>query len=79
MKTQINCVGIIRESRVDDSRTPLAPINIEKLKKKYSNIEFVVQSSKNRAYHDNEYVKCGAIIKRIGISEIKHLKLIFFL
>ena len=33
MNTQINCVGIIRETRVDDSRAPLAPIHIEKLKK----------------------------------------------
>jgi len=78
MNTQISCVGIIREARIDDSRTPLAPIHIEKLKQKYSNIEFFVQPSKNRAYHDNEYEKSGAIINEdlskcdiiFGVKEI---------
>ena len=78
MKTQISCVGIIREARIDDSRTPLAPIHIEKLKQKYSNIEFFVQPSENRAYHDNEYEKSGALINEdlskcdiiFGVKEI---------
>ena len=84
MNTQINCVGIIRETRVDDSRTPLAPIHIEKLRKKYSNIKFIVQSSKNRAYDDNEYLKSGAIINEdlskcdiiFGVKEIEPESLI---
>ena len=78
MNAQISCVGIIREARIDDSRAPLAPIHIEKIKKKYSNIEFYIQSSKNRAYHDNEYEKSGAIINEdlskcdiiFGVKEI---------
>ena len=78
MNTQISCVGIIRETRIDDSRSPLAPINIENLKKKYSNIEFFVQPSKNRAYQDSEYEKSGAVINEdlskcdiiFGVKEI---------
>ena len=39
----MNCLGIIRESRVDDFRTPLAPKNIEQIKKKYPKIKVIVQ------------------------------------
>ena len=84
MNTQINCVGILRETRIDDSRTPLTPIHIEKLKKKYSNINFVVQPSKNRAYQDNEYNNTGAIISEdlskcdiiFGVKEIDPINII---
>jgi len=34
MNTKVNCVGIIRESRIDDTRTPLVPLHIEQIKKK---------------------------------------------
>ena len=58
----INCVGLIKETRTDESRTPLAPIHIKILKKKYPHIDFIVQPSEIRAFDDKEYENCGAKI-----------------
>ena len=73
MKSQVNCVGIIRETRIDDARTPLTPIHISQLKKKYSKIKFIVQPSKNRSYKDEEYKNHGAIIN----EDLKECDIIF--
>ena len=62
MIPQINCVGLIKETRTDESRTPLAPIHIKILKKKYPHIDFIVQPSEIRAFDDKEYENCGAKI-----------------
>ena len=62
MIPQINCVGLIKETRTDESRTPLTPIHIKILKKKYPHIDFIVQSSEIRAFDDKEYENCGAKI-----------------
>ena len=79
MNANINCVGIIKESRIDDFRTPLAPIHIKQLKGKYPNIKFIVQPSNLRSYDNNEYEKCGARISEdlsqcdiiFGVKEIE--------
>ena len=79
MNTKINCVGIIRETRIDDSRSPLAPLHVEKIKKKYPNIKVIVQPSELRAYKDDEYKKYGGIISEdlsecdviLGVKEIE--------
>ena len=57
MSTQIRCIGIIKETRTDESRTPLSPIHIQQLKKKYPDIKFIVQPSSIRSYDDKEYEK----------------------
>ena len=78
MNTKINCVGIIRETRIDDTRTPLTPKNIIEIKKKFSNIKLIVQPSKFRSYTDKEFKEVGAIISNdlsecdiiFGVKEI---------
>ena len=71
-------IGIIRESRKDDNRTPLIPIHIKKITNEYPNIEIIVQPSKHRCFKDEEYKKQGAILSEdlsecdliLGIKEI---------
>ena len=71
-------IGIIRESRSDDKRTPLTPSHIKKLLNKYSSLKIIVQPSKRRCHHDQEYLEQGAIINEdlnecdiiLGVKEI---------
>ena len=71
-------LGVIRESRADESRTPLTPKHIKKLKELFANIKIFVQPSEKRCFNDNEYKKAGAIIKEdltssdliLGIKEV---------
>ena len=71
-------LGIIRETRLDETRTPLTPVHIKKLKKTYENIVIFVQPSKSRCFNDNEYKNAGAIIQEnlsecnliLGVKEI---------
>ena len=55
-------IGIIRESRKDDNRTPLVPIHINKIINEYHNIQVIIQPSEHRCFKDEEYKKQGAII-----------------
>ena len=52
MNHKINAIGIIKETRNDESRAPLAPLHIKQLKKKYNNIKFIIQPSKIRSFKD---------------------------
>ena len=78
MNTKISCVGIIKETRIDESRSPIAPIHIRKIKKKYPNIQLIVQPSNIRAFKDEEYKNNGALISNdlsscdiiFGVKEI---------
>ncbi len=78
MNSSFKCFGIIRESREDDSRTPLTPINVKQLKEKFSDLKIIVQPSKIRSFKDIEYEKSGAIISEdlgkcdiiFGVKEI---------
>ena len=71
-------LGVIRESRADESRTPLTPKHIKELKKKITGIKIFVQPSEKRCFNDKEYQKAGAIIKEdlassdliLGIKEV---------
>ena len=75
----MNNIGIIREFRTDDKRTPLVPKHINELLKKYNNINILVQPSKHRCFSDKEYKDEGAIISEnlsdceliLGVKEIK--------
>ena len=71
-------LSVIRESRVDESRTPLIPRHIEELKKLFPNIKIIVQPSTKRCFNDKEYFNAGAIINEdisssnliLGVKEI---------
>ncbi len=62
MSNPIKTIGVIKESRSDENRTPLVPEHIEMLKSKYSNLNIIVQPSKNRCFSDDEYKNKGAEI-----------------
>ncbi len=78
MSKPIEAIGIIKESRHDENRTPLVPQHIEKLKLKYPNLDIVVQPSENRCFTDDEYKSKGAEINEdlsncsiiFGVKEI---------
>lgn len=71
-------LSIIRESRKDETRTPLAPKHIKELKKLFPGINITIQSSNNRCFRDEEFSKNGAIINEdisfsdliLGVKEI---------
>ena len=71
-------LGIIRESRVDESRTPLVPKHIKELKEKIPNIKIIIQPSTNRCFEDKKYYESGAIISEdlndcdliLGVKEV---------
>ena len=75
----MNKIAIIRESRTDDSRTPLIPTHIKELSSKFPDISITVQPSKHRCFSDQEYEKQGAIISEdlsdcdliLGVKEIE--------
>ena len=75
----MNKIAIIRESRTDDSRTPLVPKHIKKLSSKFPDISIIVQPSKHRCFSDKEYEEQGAIINEdlstcdliLGVKEIE--------
>ena len=71
MKNKIITLAIIREARIDESRTPLSPTQISNLLNKYSNLKIIVQPSKKRCFKDEEYLKAGAQINDdLGLAEI---------
>ena len=55
-------IGIIRETRPDESRAPLVPIHIKKVLYDYPKLKIIVQPSSNRCHSDQEYEEQGAII-----------------
>ena len=75
----MNKIGIIKESRVDDKRTPLAPKNIKELLTRFPDLSITVQPSKHRCFLDQEYKDFGAIISDdlstsdliLGVKEIE--------
>ena len=78
MDNQLTNIGIVRESRNDENRTPLVPEHIKKYKESNSNINFIIQPSNNRCFSDEEYELCGAKINEnlnecsiiFGVKEI---------
>ena len=73
-----NTIGIVRETRDDENRTPIVPEHVELIKKKYPNLKIIVQPSANRCFKDDEYKNCGAEINHdlnncnfiFGVKEI---------
>ena len=64
-------IGIIREFRSDEKRTPLIPNQINKLKNKFPSLKFIVQPSKNRCFSNSDYQENGAVIEEnLSIADI---------
>jgi len=78
MDNQLTNIGIIRESRNDENRTPLVPEHIKKYNESNPNINFIIQPSNSRCFSDEEYELCGAKINEnlnecsiiFGVKEI---------
>ena len=77
-------IGIIRESRSDDKRTPLVPKHVKYLLNTYADLNIAVQPSSHRCYSDQEYQKEGATLSEdlgecdfiLGVKEIETSALI---
>ena len=52
-------ISIIKEARVDENRTPLVPSQIQTLISNFSNLNILVQPSKNRCFKDEDYSNSG--------------------
>ena len=78
MNTRNFKLGIIRESRLDESRTPLTPQHINEINKIYNNVKVLIQPSNNRCFKDEEYINAGAELNEdlnecnliLGVKEI---------
>ena len=62
MDNQLSNIGIVREYRNDENRTPIVPEHIKKYKESNPNINFIIQPSNNRCFSDEEYKLSGAKI-----------------
>ena len=79
MDNQLTNIGIVRESRNDENRTPLVPEHIKKYKESNPNVNFIIQPSHSRCFSDEEYELCGAKINEnlnecsiiFGVKEIE--------
>ena len=60
MNKKIVVLGILKEVRIDENRTPFSPSQISNLLDKLSNLKIIVQPSKNRCFKDEDYQKAGA-------------------
>ena len=73
MTKKINSIGIIKESRPDESRAPIAPKQISTILEKYPDINIVVQPCDNRTFKNSEYLEYGAKIS----EDINNCDLLF--
>ena len=63
----INSIGIIKESRSDESRAPIAPSQVLQILEQNPGINIFVQPCDIRTFKDEEYEKCGAKIKNLNL------------
>lgn len=65
-------IGILRETKnPPDKRVPLIPEQVRQLQDKYTQVDWLVQSSPNRAYTDEEYETAGvSVVKDISYCDI---------
>ena len=73
MTQKIESIGIIKESRNDESRAPIAPEQIKELKIKFPDLNIYVQPSNKRSFKNEEYVQNGGILS----DNLDHCELIF--
>jgi saccharopine dehydrogenase (NAD+, L-lysine-forming) len=78
-------IGLLREIKKPfDKRVPLSPGQCRDLKKKYSGLDFIVQSSGVRCFKDSEYINEGIPVQEnlsacdilMGVKEVDKDKLI---
>ena len=62
MTENIKSIGIIKESRSDESRSPIAPQQISLIKEKFPSLEVLVQPCNKRSFANEEYESHGAIL-----------------
>ena len=73
MTGRINSIGIIKESRPDESRAPIAPSQVSQIIEQYPGINIFVQPCDKRSFKNEEYKKCGAKI----IEDLNDCDLLF--
>jgi alanine dehydrogenase len=84
MKKKINSIGIVQESRPDETRAPIAPSQVSLIIEKYPDINIVVQPCDKRTFKNNEYLEYGAKISKdlnscdllFGVKEVDVNRLI---
>ena len=76
-------VSILKESKINELRTPLVPKDILLLKKSFPKLHFLIEPSKQRIINDHEYYKVGCekytnqkvdlylSIKEVSLNKIK--------
>jgi len=62
MNNKIVILGILKEVRIDENRTPFSPAQVSSILNKFSNIKIIVQPSNRRCFKDEEYQNAGAQI-----------------
>ena len=91
MKNKTITIGILREDRIDENRTPFTPTQVSNLLNKFSNIKIIIQPSNKRCFKDKNYLKAGAKImddlnsadiifgvKEVNIETLLNDKIYFF-
>ncbi len=62
MKNKIITLGVLKEARIDENRTPFSPSQISALLNNFSNLKIIVQPSGRRCFKNEDYLKAGAQI-----------------
>ena len=73
MTQKITSIGIIKESRNDERRAPIAPEQIKEIKIKFPELNIYIQPCSKRSFENEEYVKNGGILN----ENLDHCELIF--
>ena len=91
MKNKTISLAVLREARIDESRTPFSPIQTANLLDKFPNLKIIIQPSERRCFKDEDYLKAGAQVtndlsssniifgvKEVDISTLINDKTYFF-
>ena len=62
MTENIKSIGIIRESRSDESRAPIAPKQISQITEQFPNLKIYVQPCNKRTFKNKEYEQKNVIL-----------------
>lgn len=72
-------LGILRESKIPpDKRVPFTPLQAEEIEQRFQHVKVVCETSRDRAYNDDEYRELGIEVKEeisdcdilMGIKEV---------
>ena len=62
MSQKIGSIGIIKESRNDEGRSPIAPEQIKEIKIKFPDLNIYIQPSNKRSFTNEEYLQKDIIL-----------------